>query len=169
MEFKIARGQGKCSITGRKFEDGEKFIVALSADPAVEGTFVRRDICQEAWDRQPPGAFTAWWASQHSAARKPVLLDPDLLWQIFHNARAEQTGEARYTPVELNRFAYVAALGLMRLKKLKLKGTRRQGKQEFLIFETPGKAKERAEYEVKNPELDEAGVEAVQDKLADLA
>lgn len=169
MEFKIARGQGKCSITGRKFEDGEVFIVALSADPANEGAFVRRDICKEAWDRQSPGAFTAYWTSQHSTARKPVLLDPDLLWQIFHNARAEQTGEAKYTPEELNRFAYVAALGLLRLKKLKLQRTRRQGKKEWLVFETPGKAKERQEYEVQNPELDEAGVEAVQDRLADLA
>jgi hypothetical protein len=169
MEFKINRGQGKCSVTGRKFEDGEKCVVALSADPANEGAFVRQDISSEAWERQAQGAFTAWWPSQHSSARKPVLLDPDLLWQIFHNARAEQTGEPKYTPAEMNRFAYVAALGLMRLKKLKLQGTRRKGKREWLVFETPGKAKERHEYEVENPELDEAGVEAVQDKLGDLA
>ncbi len=169
MDFKIARGQGKCSITGRKFEDGEKFIVALSADPKQEGAFVRQDVCQQAWDRQSPGAFTAWWPSQYSTTRKPALLDPDLLWQVFHNARAEQGPEPRFTPQELTRFAYVAALGLLRLKKLKLKGTRRQAKREFLVFETPGKAKDRAEYEVLNPELDEAGVEAVQDKLADLA
>jgi hypothetical protein len=169
MEFKINRGQGKCSVSGRKFDDGEKFIVALSADPANEGAFVRQDISAEAWERQAQGSFTAWWPSQHSSARKPVLMDPDLLWQIFHNARAEQTGEPKYTPTEMNRFAYVAALGLMRLKKLKLKGTRRKGKREWLVFDTPGKAKERQEYEVENPELDEAGVEAVQDKLSDLA
>jgi len=169
MEFKINRGQGKCSVTGRKFEDGEEFIVALSADAEGEGAFTRRDICLDAWARQSPGAFTAWWPSRHSSARKPVLMDPDLLWQIFHNARTQQPGEAEFTPSELNRFAYVAALGLMRLKKLKLKGTRRKGRREWLVFETPGKAKERVEYEVENPELDEAGVEAVQDRLADLA
>lgn len=168
MDFKISRGQGKCSITGRKFEDGEVFIVALSADAAQEGVFVRRDICKEAWDRQSPGAFTAWWPSQFSAARKPVLQDPDLLWQIFHRARAGHADDQKYTAEQLNRFAFVAALGLMRMKKLKLKATRRKGRQEIMVFETPGKAKDRAVYEVLHPELDEAGIESVQDQLADL-
>jgi hypothetical protein len=169
-EFKINRGQGKCSVTGRAFADGEKFIVALRPEGEQEGVFQRVDVCVEAWERQGQGGYTAWWPSEFSSARKPALMDPDALWQVFHRARAEQQPEGNeFTRDELNRFAYVSALGLMRLKKLKLKGTRRAAKKEFLIFETPGKAKERESYEVLNPELDEHGVEQVQDRLADLA
>jgi hypothetical protein len=167
-EFKINRGQGKCSVTGRAFADGEKFVVALKPDGEQEGVFQRVDISLEAWERQGNGGYTAWWPSEFSSARKPALMDPDALWQVFHRARGNEPIEG-FGPDELIGFAYVAALGLMRLKKLKLKGTRRAGKKEYLVFETPGKAKDRASYEVLNPELDEAGVEQVQDKLADLA
>jgi hypothetical protein len=185
-EFKINRGQGKCSITGRAFQDGEKYIVALKPEGDAEGAFTRVDICMEAWERQGPEGYTAWWPSEYSSKRKPALMDPDALWEVFHKARqtpAEGTEETGQTPAEeeateetteqftqedLDRFAYVAALGLMRLKKLKLKQTRRAGKREYLVFETPGRASQRETYEVLNPELDEAGVEQVQDRLADL-
>lgn len=167
-EFKINRGQPKCSITGRAFADGEKYIVALKPDGEQEGVFQRVDIGLDAWERQGAGGYTAWWPSEYSTTRKPALMDPDVLWQAFHRARGGEPHET-FTPEEMQRFAYVAALGLMRLKKLKLKGTRRAGKKEYLVFDTPGKAKDRATYEVLNPELDEQGVEQVQDKLADLA
>lgn len=165
MEFKITRGSGRCTVTGRKFEDGEQFIVALSPDPKEEGLFQRQDICLAAWQRQSAGAFAAFWPSRYSVAKKPVLLDPDMLWQVFHRARTPVEGD---DAAEMPRFAYVAALGLMRLKKLKLKGTRRQGKTEHLVFETPGKGKDRETYEVVNPGLDEAGIEKVQDRLSEL-
>lgn len=168
MDFKINRGAGKCSVTGREFTDGEKYIVALKPDGEQEGVFQRVDICLEAWERQGDGGYTAWWPTEHSSKRKPALLDPDALWQVFHRAHGPRGENETFSDDELQRFAYVAALGLMRLKKLKLKGTRRTRKQEFLQFETPGRASERQEYEVLNPELDEAGVEQVQDKLSEL-
>lgn len=166
MDFKITRGQGRCSLTNRPFEDGEKYIVALSPDPAQEGLFQRVEISLEAWERQSPGAFTAFWTSEYSSKRKPALMDPDLLWEVFHRARSPQE-ESAFSAEEMQRFAYVAALGLMRLKKLKLQGTRRQGKTEYLVFETPGKGKQT--YEVLNPELDENGVMQVEERLGELA
>lgn len=169
MEFKITRGQGKCSVTGRAFANGEKYIIALNADPAQEGLFQRVEMSLEAWERQPTGAFIAWWPAEHSTNKKPVLMDPDLLWEVFHRARAEQPADSKFSAGELDRFAYVAALGLMRLKKLKLKQTRRQGKREFLVFETPGKGKDRQTFDVANPELDEHGVMQVEERLAELA
>lgn len=179
-EFKINRGQGKCAITGREFADGEKYIVALRPEGEQEGVFTRVDICMEAWERQGEAGYTAWWPTEFSTKRKPALMDPDALWEVFHKARrapaetpetapegAEQTGQ--FSREDLDRFAYVAALGLMRLKKLKLKETRRKGKREYLVFDTPGRTGQRESYEVLNPELDEAGVENIQDRLADLA
>jgi hypothetical protein len=174
MDFKITRGQGKCSVTGQAFVDGEKYVIALSQDPAQEGLFQRTEISLEAWERQDSGAFTAFWIAEHSARRKPVLLDPDMLWEVFHRARVPleeppEGQEPEFTAQDMQRFAYVAALGLMRLKKLKLSGTRRDGKAEYLVFDTPGRGKERQTYEVQNPELDEQGVMQVEERLSELA
>jgi hypothetical protein len=162
-EFKISRGSGRCSVTGREFTDGEKYMVALSADAAQEGVFHRVEISMEAWKRQQEGAFVAFWPNEFSSKRKPVLMDPDLLWEVFHRARNPQT---EGSPQDLQRFAYVAALGLMRLKKLKLQGTRRERRTEYLIFHTPGKDKQTLE--VVNPELDEDGVMQVEERLGEM-
>jgi hypothetical protein len=184
MDIKITRGQGKCAVTGRAFEDGERYVIALSADPEQEGVFQRTEIAQDAWERQNEGAFIAFWHAEYSKRKKPVLLDPDMLWEVFHRARMPQPEptesaepaegeegkeqEEGLTPEDLQRFAYVAALGLMRLKKLKLSGTRRDGKTEYLVFDTPGKSKDRQTYEVLNPELDEQGVMLVEERLSEL-
>lgn len=184
-EFKINRGQGKCSITGRAFTDGEQYIVALKPDGEVEGAFTRVDICMEAWERQGAQGYTAWWPTEFSTRRKPALMDPDALWEVFHKARRKpksdkaepETEDAEpaadptsaFSREDLDRFAFVAALGLMRLKKLKLRETKRKGKREYLVFDTPGRASQRQTFEVLDPSLDEAGIEGVQDRLADLA
>lgn len=167
-EFKISRGQGRCAVTGRSFSDGERYFIALSGDAENEGVFTRVEISAEAWERQSPGAFIAFWPAEFSSKPKPVLMDPDLLWEIFHRARQPQE-EARFTPEEMQRFAYVAALGLMRLKKLKLQGTRRKGKSELSIFETPGRGKEKQTFEIPTPALDPDDIAGIEEKLAELA
>ncbi|MHC4841970.1 MAG: hypothetical protein ACYTDT_13615 [Planctomycetota bacterium] len=172
MEFKITRGQGKCSISDKQFEDGEQFIIALIPDAEVEGHFQRVEICGEVWERQDPSGYTAWWPSEFSTNKKPALLDPDLLWEIFHRARVpvevEEGKEPEFTAEELSQFEFVAALGLMRLKKLKMKDTIRKKGVEFMRFQTIGKrAKDRKVYEVKAG-LDEAGILAIQDRLTEL-
>lgn len=186
MDFKINRGQGKCSVTGRAFEDGETYVVALRPDPEAgedEAIFRRLEISDEAWQDQNAEDYTAWWPTEYSTRRKPALFDPDALWEVFHKARRKQdeppppaqddeptTGNVEeFSRDDLDRFAYVAALGLMRLKKLRLQGTKRRGKREYLVFETKGRKKDRQSYQVPNPELDEQGVEQIQDRLADLA
>lgn len=186
MEFKINRGQGKCSITGRAFTEGERYVVALQPHPEAgedEGAFRRLEICEEAWETQDPAGFTAWWPTEHSVKRKPPLYDPDALWEIFHKTRrkkgeentlqqdenAIESGDVEeFSREDLDRFAFVAALGLMRMKKLKLERTRRRGKREYMVFHTRGRKRERQTFEVLNPELNEGGIEQVQERLADL-
>jgi hypothetical protein len=167
-DFKISGRHGKCSVTGRQFLDGEKYMVALSPDAQQEGVFQRVEISLEAWERQAEGAFIAFWPDEYSSKRKPALMDPDLLWEIFHRARQPIDEDSQFTEADMQRFAYVAALGLMRLKKLKLQGTRREGRAEYLVFDTPGKGKEKQTYEVLNPGLDEHGVMSVEERLGDL-
>ena len=168
MDFKIARGHRECSVCDRAFEEGERYNVGLTPGDD-DGTFVRSDVCAQCWERQGSGGFTAHWPAEFSTSKKPALLDPDMLWQVFHRANTGE-GAGEVEPEMLPKFAYVAALGLMRLKKMKLKETKRTKAGEILVFETPGKrAKDRVLYEVLNPGLDEDGVTLVQDRLADLA
>ena len=173
MDFKITRGQGKCSVSDKVFADGEQYMIALMPDSDVEGHFQRIEVCLEVWERQDPAGYTAFWPAEFSVNKRPALLDPDLLWEIFYRARTpiepKEGEEPEYTAHELSQFEFVAALGLMRLKKLKMKDTVRKKGIEFMRFQTPGKrSKDRLTYEVKSEGLDEKGILAVQDRLADL-
>ena len=170
MDFKIARSNRQCGICGRRFENREKYFVGLISRAREDGAFDRADMCRQCWERQGAGNLAAWWPSEFSIDKKPVLLDPDLLWQVFHRARGPEESEPKLEPLERQRFAYVAALGLLRLKQLRLKATKRTKLGELLVFETPAKrVKDKQVYEVPNPELDEKGVEAIQDRLSELA
>ena len=170
MDFKISRSNRQCGICTRRFENREKYFVGLISRSNEEGAFDRADICQQCWERQGAGNLVAWWPAEFSTEKKPVLLDPDLLWQVFHRARGPAESEPKLDPVDRKRFAYVAALGLLRLKQLKLKATKRTKQGELLVFETPAKrVKDKQVYEVNNPELDEAGVQAIHDRLSELA
>lgn len=168
MDFKISRSLKQCSVCQRKFANREKYFAGLVPRPKEEGVFDRADVCLTCWERQGAGSFTAYWLAEFSTEKKPVLMDPDSLWQVFHNARSTDEAKKRDAG-ELQRFAYVAALGLLRLKQLKLKATKRTKAGEVLVFETPPKVKEKQSYEVLNPALDEKGVEEIQDRLAELA
>ena len=172
MDFKISRSLKQCSVCQRKFANREKYYAGLVPRPKEEGVFDRADVCLTCWERQGAGSFTAYWLAEFSTEKKPVLMDPDSLWQVFHNARNEpraSAGGQKLSESELQRFAYVAALGLLRLKQLKLKATKRTKTGEVLVFETPPKVKEKQSYEVLNPALDEKGVEEIQDRLSELA
>lgn len=168
MDFKISRGSKQCSVCARKFVNGDIYYAGLVSRPKEEGVFDRADVCRQCWERQGAGSFVAYWISEFSTERKPVLFDPDSLWQVFHNARSADEAKKRDAE-ELKRFAYVAALGLLRLKQLKLKATKRTKAGEVLVFETPPKVKAKQTYEVPNPALDEKGVAAIQERLAELA
>ena len=168
MDFKISRSNKQCSVCARKFVNRDKYYAGLVARPKEEGVFDRADVCKQCWERQGAGSFIAYWLSEFSTEKKPVLMDPDSLWQVFHNARSADEAKKRDAG-ELQRFAYVAALGLMRLKQLKLKATKRTKAGEVLVFETPPKVKEKQTYEVPNPALDELGVQKIQDRLSELA
>lgn len=166
MEFKIGRGRGECSVSGKQFEDGESYIVALKSIDD-DGAYERVEICQEVWDRQGSEGFVAWWPAEHSVNRKPVLLDPDMMWEVFHRAREGKTSE-EFSKQDMQAFALVAALGLMRMKKLKLTGTKRKGEDEIMIFATRGRRKKET-FELVNPGMDEDAIDKVQERLADLA
>ncbi len=131
----------------------------------------------EAWERQGRDDITAWWRAEFSTTRRPLLVDADALWEIFHKARRDKDEAAAddeadveegFGRDELDRFAYVAALGLIRLKKLNLKSTRRHGALSYMVLETRGRKSARDTYEVVDVNLTEEESAQVQERLAEL-
>lgn len=168
MDFKISRSNKQCSVCSRKFKNGEKYYAGLVSRPKEEGVFDRADVCAECWGRQGAGSFSAYWLSEFSTDKKPLLFDPDSLWQVLNRALSTEEAGKR-DAAELKRFAYVAALGLVRLKQLKLKDTKRTKSGDIMVLETPARVKERRVFQVPDLGLDEKGIEAIQDRLAELA
>lgn len=175
MDFKISRSSRQCSVCSHRFEDGEKLHVGLITRPREEGVFDRVDICRPCWDRQGPGNVVAHWVSQFSREKKHAIYDPDFLWSVFHKCRPGAETEAAASARELSavdraRFAYVAALGLVRMKQLKSKESRRTRKGEIMTLETLGRReKDRQRFEILSVSMTDDEMQAIQDRLSELA
>ncbi len=150
-----------CHLCGKEFADGELKTVAL-LETEEEGRFRRQDICSACWENQNPESFVCHWLASHTLKRRPALLDADVLWQVLHAAAptADSPGEPQ--------FAYVAALGLMRMRQLSLDGTERQNGRLVHVFNGKGTIS-KLSFRLPDPGLDEAGVESVQERLAEYA
>jgi hypothetical protein len=169
MEIKIERASAACRVCSRPFRDGETVTAALRAGKE-EGEYGRMDVCHDCWPKQDPRAFACHWLTQFSAKKRPALLDADVLWQALQ--RSLPTKDSAGQPD----VAYVAALGLMRLKQLVMEDTEREGDvsgadgspgAEILVFRDKGKPVK--EYRVADPRLTEAQMESVQERLSEAA
>lgn len=174
MEFKIEKPQHFCAACKRMFSDGEAKVATLTAT-AEEGTFQRQDYCIDCWSRQNPADFRCSWVTSHTDRRRPALLDADLLWQVLHAAAPEPDGEDVELPVRTAtkekgdpEFAYVAALGLLRLKQLSMDDVRRENTVNWYVFRGRGAFK-TIEFLLRDPGLTEADITVIQDRLSDFA
>jgi hypothetical protein len=174
MEFKIEKPQHFCAACNRMFADSEAKVAALVATPE-EGTFQRKDFCVDCWSRQNPADFRCSWVTSHTDKRRPALLDADLLWQVLHAAAPGPTGEDEELPVRTAtqekgdpEFAYVAALGLLRLKQLSMDDVRRENTVNWYVFRGRGASKS-LEFLLRDPGLTEADITVIQDRLSDFA
>jgi hypothetical protein len=161
MDIRIERAAMNCHLCDKEFADGELKTVALS-ETEEEGRFRRQDICSGCWEMQNPESFVCHWLASHSLKRRPALLDADVLWQVLHAA-----APTKDSPGEPE-FAYVAALGLMRMRQLSLDGTERQEGRLVHVFNGKGGAS-KLRFKLRDPGLDESGIESVQDRLAEYA
>jgi hypothetical protein len=160
MDIKIEKASPTCKVCGRNFRENEHFTAALKHG-AADDEYSRTDICNGCWPDQNAKTFVCHWVSTSNVKRRPALLDSDVLWQALQ----------RSLPAEGNPgqpdVAYVAALGLMRLKQLTLEDTRRESTGEIMVFRDKGKP--QREYQIADPRLDEAALTRVQDKLDEAA
>src|SRR5262249_49393958 len=152
-EYQIQPNTRRCALSGRDLQPGEKFYSVLME---VDGKFVRQDYSSEAWQGPPHGSFSFW------AGRIPpgeqnqrTVIDDDLLLDCLQRLEGESE------PARVN-FRYVVALLLMRRKRLRFEEARTEGDQEILVLRCP---RTRNTYRVRNPQLGEEEMAAVQDEV----
>ncbi len=151
-----------CSITERKFEDGEEFYTAIFPDPESSG-YLRQDFCIEAWNDKPepwqqPFSF---WKSTYEVAvaedKQEVVAKEsaeDLLSRLIEEDLSH-TENVRY----------ILAIMLERKKLLKETDTQHTPSGILRIYEH----KKLGEiYIVRDPNIPLSEIESVQKEVSEL-
>lgn len=144
-------GPGRlCAATRRPFAEGDRIVSALVETPAG---LERLDYAADAWPG-PPAGTVAHWPGRIPASRSPKrpTMNDDLLLECLDRL-------ASPAEPEQERFRYVAALLLMRRKRLRFDDVRAAGGREFLRLTC---AKTGRRYEVADPRLGESELDRVQ-------
>jgi hypothetical protein len=151
VDYEIQGPTRVCAASGRELRPGDRFVGVLTAEG---GTFVRRDYAAEAWPGPPEGVI-AYWAGKVPAADKPhrPVVNDAVLLDCFDRLAASAD------PDGLN-FRYVAALLLMRRKRLKFEDVYRDeaGRDVLLVRDARG----GAVHKVTDPHLTDDQIAAVQ-------
>jgi hypothetical protein len=152
-EYQIDANTRRCAASGRELRVGERFFSVLLQDGSK---LIRQDYSSEAWQGPPHGAI-GFWSGRIPAGTEPRRLpvDDDLLLDCLERLEGE-TDPARV------RFRYVAALLLMRRKRLKFEEAGAQDGQEILLLRCP---RSDSLYRVANPRLTEEEMAAVQEEV----
>jgi hypothetical protein len=152
-DYQIQPNTRRCAASGRELQPGERYYSVLAEEG---GKFVRKDYAGDAWQGPPPGAF-GFWAGRvpppQGKRRQPI--DDDVLLDCLQRLEGqEEPGRVK--------FRYVAALLLLRRRRLRLEGVRQDGPQEVLEFRCP---RTGARHRVVNPCLQDDEIAAVQEDV----
>jgi hypothetical protein len=150
-DYEIQGPTRVCAATGRGLKPGERFHALLTER---EGRLVRADFAAEAWSGAPPDAVADWTGRvpADDAPRKPIIND-DVLLGCFERLQESTDADG------LN-FRYVAALLLMRRKRLRFEDVARDetGRDVLRLKES----RTGAVHRVVDPRLNEEQIAAVQ-------
>lgn len=154
-----------CSITERKFEDGESFYAAIFDAPDGEEGFVRRDFSIDAWkDHEKkdntPKPFSFWKSTYEAPVREEKeesvrKEDAESLLRRLVEEDEAHTENARF----------ILAVMLERKKILKQTDSQRIGETKLLIYEH---RKSGDVLIIADPQIPLDQVENVQEEVADL-
>lgn len=153
-DYEIQGPTRTCAATGRDLKPGERFHAVLIEQ---EGKLVRVDYAAESWPGPPADAVAHWTGRVPTAdkPRRPVVND-EVLIGCFDRLKGSTD------PDGLN-FRYVAALLLMRRKRLKFEdATRDEGGRDVLLLKD---ARTGSIHTVADPRLTEDQIEAVQTEV----
>ncbi len=152
--YEVARPHGKCFVTGRTIEPGEKFMAALRDTP--QG-FERLDISRESWDEFDRTGVLAYWQAvmPRAEAKKKLFVDDTVVCELF-----ERLGDVT-EDVKLN-FRFVLGLILMRKRLVIYDSTRTEPDRE--IWRVRMKGRDDL-IDLLNPRLNEQQIVEVSQQL----
>lgn len=142
-EWKFARRQGSCGACGASFAEGAAVYSLLRFDGQE---LSRGDWCEACFDRRDPAQDLFYWRGRHHAAGGgTVRVDFELLLATVQRCAQDPRPICRD-------FAFLAALLLVRHRRLRLLGVQRSSGRELLSLRRV-RSQECLEVEVRD--LDE--------------
>ena len=155
--YEVGRPGGRCAVSGRAIEPGEKFMAALRETP--EG-FERLDVATEQWEAFDRTNILASWQTvmPRPEQKKKLFVDDEVLCTLFE--RLGDTGE----PAKLN-FRFVLGLILMRKRLVIYEDTRVEGDRELWSVRFKGR---ESRMDLLNPKLNESQVAEVSQQLGEI-
>jgi len=153
----VPRGLGKCSVSGRALDVGEKYFAAIRETP--EG-IERLDVSAECWADFPKEGLLAYWQTIAARAeeKKKVFVDDEVLCTLF-----ERLADAT-EPVKIH-FRFVLGLILMRKRLVVYESARHEEGRDVWVVRMKGK-EERLD--LTDPKLDEEQVAEVSLQLGQI-
>jgi len=150
-----------CSVTERKFADGESFYTALFPDPETSG-YLRKDFSKEAWDEREKEAetpFSFWSSIYHVPVKEEEVTvtdeSPEDLLRRLIEEDEEHTENARY----------ILAIMLERKKQLVEADNQPTATGIIRIYEH---RKSGDVFIVKDPNIPLSEVESIQNEVSEL-
>lgn len=153
VEFEFRRPGRQCSVGNRPLEAGEEFYSVLMERD--ENDLVRIDIAASAWTGPPEGCL-GWWRARVPELQKGRVYwaPPEVLLLFFQHSIDHKQHE----------IAYVMALLLMRKRILAWTETRDTAEGRELVLSC---ARNQTEYVVRECELQDSQVAAIQSELSE--
>lgn len=152
-DYQLQAHTRRCAATGRELRPGERFYGVLLVEA---GKFLRKDYGESSWQGAPEGALGFWKSRvpEGQAPRRPPV-DDELILECFQRLDGEQES-AKVA------FRYVLALLLMRRKRLRLDGTRKEGGREVMLLRC---TRTGDRFQVADPALSDTELESVQEDV----
>jgi hypothetical protein len=153
MDYQIQPNTRRCCVTGTELPPGSRFYSVLLVK---DGKLVRQDYSSAAWAGPPPGAFSFWSGRVPAQEQgRQLRIDDELLLDCLQRLQGQ-------TEPERVNFRFVAALLLMRRKRLRFEQARTQENQEILCLRC---SRTGNLVEVVNPQLRDEEMAAVQEEV----
>lgn len=160
--YEVGRSTGVCAATQQPIGPGEQYMATLCEREDDDG-FVRLDFRMDAWEtgHRPERLYSFWRTCGKPLDNRKALVDDAVLVNLFERLECDEQPQRQA-------YRFVLALVLMRKKKLKLTGTRRDGDATYWLLRYAGDPPDAPVIEVIDPQLDKDRSREVADQLGEI-
>jgi hypothetical protein len=151
--YQVQKSSGTCNACKKEFTDGQAYFSAVK-QLAGENSLLREDYCTKCWSRMENEKLFSFWKSYFQNDGKQEKVKTDVVLEFFENLQGKELPEQK-------NLRFVLALFLTRRKTFELKGTRRKGEVDYLVFEK----KSGDTILVEDPRLTEAQIRQATDSI----